>query len=92
MLLRCLTIQILQKEILMATKKYKHYQAAKSEQCLKSDCFKKTEADALVFAKEGDTMFTVMWNGFDLNSIKVLNTRLLCEQQKFKKVWLGRFK
>lgn len=61
----------------MATKKYKQYQAAKSEFDLKIPHFKKTDADAMVFAEPGDTLFTFTWDGSNYDSIKVISRRVL---------------
>lgn len=61
----------------MATKIYKQYQAAVKAEFLNVLEFKKTESDALAFAKEGDTMFTVKWDGKTLKSIDILDRRQL---------------
>ena len=61
----------------MATKKYKQYQAAKSEVDLDPTKFKKTDADAIVFAQPNDTLFTFTWDGADSDSIKIVSRRTL---------------
>ena len=61
----------------MATKKYKQYQAAKSEFDLDIPHFKKTDADAMVFAEPGDILFTFTWDGKDYDSISIISRRIL---------------